>query len=74
MPPAAGRLQGYEALILPCARKVAEQAELAYTKGAIPLVDLLDARRTLRASLLEALTVQTEFAKAATAWQLRSRP
>jgi cobalt-zinc-cadmium efflux system outer membrane protein len=71
---AAGRLQGYEALILPRARKVAQQAELAYTKGAIPLVDLLDARRTLRASLLEALTVQTEFAKAATAWQLRSRP
>ena len=71
---AAGRLQGYEALILPRARKVAEQAELAYTKGAIPLVDLLDARRTLRASLLEALTVQTEFAKAATAWQLRGRP
>jgi cobalt-zinc-cadmium efflux system outer membrane protein len=70
----AGRLQGYETLILPRARKVAEQAELAYTKGAIPLVDLLDARRTLRASLLEALTVQTEFAKAATAWQLRSRP
>ena len=70
----ASRLQGYETLILPRARKVAEQAELAYTKGAIPLVDLLDARRTLRASLLEALTVQTEFAKAATAWQLRSRP
>lgn len=71
---AAMRLQGYETLILPRARKVAEQAELAYTKGAIPLVDLLDARRTLRASLLEALTVQTEFAKAATAWQLRSSP
>jgi cobalt-zinc-cadmium efflux system outer membrane protein len=35
---------------------------------------LLDARRTLRASLLEALNVQTEYAKAATAWQLRSRP
>jgi cobalt-zinc-cadmium efflux system outer membrane protein len=71
---AASRLQGYETLILPRARKVAEQAELAYSKGAIPLVDLLDARRTLRASLLEALSVQTEYAKAATAWQLRSQP
>ena len=71
---AASRLQGYDTLILPRARKVAEQAELAYSKGAIPLVDLLDARRTLRASLLEALNVQTEYAKAATAWQLRSRP
>ena len=71
---AASRLQGYDTLILPRARKVAEQAELAYSKGAIPLVDLLDARRTLRASLIEALNVQTAYAKAATAWQLRSRP
>jgi len=71
---AARRLQSYDTQILPRARKVAEQAELAYSKGAIPLVDLLDARRTLRASLLEALNVQTEYAKAATAWQLRSRP
>jgi len=70
----AERLKAYEQQILPRARKVAEQAELAYTKGAIPLVDLLDARRTLRASLLEALSVQTEYAKAATAWQLRSLP
>ena len=71
---AAERLKAYEQQILPRARKVAEQAELAYTKGAIPLVDLLDARRTLRASLLEALNVQTEYAKAALAWQLRSQP
>ena len=71
---AASRLQGYETLILPRARKVAEQAELAYSKGAIPLVDLLDARRTLRASLLEAVSVQAQYAKAVTAWQLRSRP
>ena len=70
---AASRWEGYDTLILPRARKVAEQAELAYSKGAIPLVDLLDARRTLRASLLEALSVQTEYAKAATAWQLRSQ-
>jgi len=71
---AASRLRNYDTLILPRARQVADQAELAYSKGAIPLVDLLDARRTLRASLLEALNVQTEYAKAATAWQLRSRP
>ena len=71
---AADRLKAYEQQILPRARKVSEQAELAYTKGAIALVDLLDARRTLRASLLEALNVQTDYAKAATAWQLRSLP
>lgn len=58
--------------ILPRAQKVADQAELAYAKGAIPLVDLLDARRTLKTSLLEALEVQTEFAKTSTALQLRT--
>jgi cobalt-zinc-cadmium efflux system outer membrane protein len=58
--------------ILPRAHKVAAQAELAYVKGAIPLVDLLDARRTLKTSLLEALEVQTEHAKTYTALQLRA--
>ena len=58
--------------ILPRAQKVAAQAELAYAKGAIPLVDLLDARRTLKTSLLEALDVQAEHAKSAIALQLRA--
>jgi cobalt-zinc-cadmium efflux system outer membrane protein len=57
--------------ILPRAQKVASQAELAYAKGAIPLVDLLDARRTLKTSLLEALDVQADHAKTFTALQLR---
>jgi cobalt-zinc-cadmium efflux system outer membrane protein len=57
--------------ILPRAHKVATQAELAYTKGAIPLVDLLDARRTLKNSLLEAVEVKAEHAKTFIALQLR---
>jgi cobalt-zinc-cadmium efflux system outer membrane protein len=62
----------YSQEILPRAQKVATQAELAYAKGAIPLVDLLDARRTLKASLIEALEVQADHAKAYTALQLRA--
>jgi cobalt-zinc-cadmium efflux system outer membrane protein len=62
----------YSLEILPRAQKVATQAELAYAKGAIPLVDLLDARRTLKASLIEALDVQSEYAKTYTALQLRA--
>jgi len=58
--------------ILPRAHKVATQAELAYTKGAIPLVDLLDARRTLKNSLLEAVEVKAEHAKTFIALQLRA--
>ena len=68
---ALARYNTYHKDILPRAQKVAAQAEFAYGKGAIALVDLLDARRTLKASLLEALEVQLEFAKAFAALQIR---
>lgn len=71
---AQARMQGYETEILPRARKVAEGAELAFRRGAIPLVDLLDARRTLRATLLEAIDARTDYAKAAGAWTLQTQP
>ncbi len=66
------RAQRYRGEIVPRSREVAERAEQAYNKGALPLTDLLDARRTLRAVLLEALAARTELAKAQGAWQLRS--
>ncbi len=70
---AAGqRATAYDNDILPRARRVAEGAELAYRKGALPLTDLLDARRTLRATALEALAARNDHAKALGAWQLRS--
>jgi cobalt-zinc-cadmium efflux system outer membrane protein len=69
---AAQRAQRYRSEIVPRSREVAERAEQAYNKGALPLTDLLDARRTLRAVLLEALAARTELAKAQGAWQLRS--
>jgi cobalt-zinc-cadmium efflux system outer membrane protein len=62
----------YEKDILPRARRVAEQAELAYTKGASSLTDLLDARRTLRGTLIEAAFTRADYAKAHLAWQLRT--
>jgi cobalt-zinc-cadmium efflux system outer membrane protein len=68
------RLQTYDAQILPQAQRVAAQAELAFAKGGLPLTDLLDARRTLKATQLEALSVRTDHAKAVGAWQLRSTP
>jgi len=36
------------------------------------LTDLLDARRTLRSTLIEAAFTRAEYAKAHTAWQLRT--
>lgn len=71
---AAQRTQAYEVEILPRARRVAEGAELAYGKGAIPLTDLIDARRTLRATLLDALSARADHAKALSVWQLRTDP
>jgi cobalt-zinc-cadmium efflux system outer membrane protein len=68
---AAARALSYEATILPRARKVAEMAELAYSKGAMSLTELIDARRTLRTILIEALSARTDHAKAAQAWLLR---
>ena len=35
------------------------------------LTELLDARRTLRSILIEALSARTNYAKAVQAWQLR---
>ncbi|MDP3701161.1 MAG: TolC family protein [Hylemonella sp.] len=69
---AAVRAHAYDTEILPRARRVAEGAELAYRKGALSLTDLLDARRTLRATVLDAVTSRSEHAKALGAWQLRS--
>ena len=57
---------------MPRSRAVSERAELAYRKGALPLTDLLDARRTLRAVLLDALAARADLAKASGAWQLRT--
>lgn len=69
----AQRARMYETDVLPRARKVAEGAELAYSKGAMSLTDLLDARRTLRATLLDALAARADHAKATGAWQLRTQ-
>jgi len=67
----ASRAQAYVDNILPRAQKVAEGAEMAYVKGASSLTDVLDARRTLRATLLETLAARTDHAKALGLWQLR---
>ncbi|RCX09676.1 cobalt-zinc-cadmium efflux system outer membrane protein [Extensimonas vulgaris] len=71
---AAQRVASFERGILPRAREVAQSAEFAYAKGALPLTDLLDARRTLRATLLDAVTARADYAKALGAWQLRVQP
>ncbi len=50
--------------VLPQAEQAAAAVEYAYAHGAAPLLDLLDARRTLRAARLDALTARNDYAHA----------
>lgn len=66
---AIDRRQRLESGLLADAERVAKAAEFAYSKGASSLLDLLDARRTLRAVRFDAATLRAEHAKALAAWQ-----
>jgi cobalt-zinc-cadmium efflux system outer membrane protein len=66
---AAERLARYQDNLLAEAKKSADSAEFAYKNGAIGVMDLLDARRTLRAIQLDAASAQADYAKALAAWQ-----
>ncbi len=59
----------YRGDILALARKAADAAEFAYRHGAVGVMDLLDARRTLKSTLLDAEVAQADYAKAAAAWE-----
>lgn len=58
------QLARYEEKILPDATWVVEAAEFAYKKGAIPLTDLLDARRQYYAAQRQLLELRMSFATA----------
>jgi len=66
---AAERLARYRDSMLAEAKKAADSAEFAYKNGAIGVMDLLDARRTLRAIQLDAAAAQADYAKALAAWR-----
>jgi cobalt-zinc-cadmium efflux system outer membrane protein len=61
--------QREHAELLPQAQSAADAVEYAYTRGALPLVDLLDARRTLRMARLDSLEAQADYARALAAWR-----
>ena len=68
------RTTAFETDIVPRAAQVASQAEFAYRRGALSLIDLLDARRILRTTQLDVLVARTDLAKARTALLLRTAP
>jgi outer membrane protein, heavy metal efflux system len=65
----AERVQRLREVLLAAAEKAAQGAEFAYSRGAIGVMDVLDARRQLTATRLEAVAVQTDYAKALAAWR-----
>ena len=66
---AAERLQRYDESLLVEAKRAADSAEFAYKNGAIGVMDLLDARRTLRATQIDAASARNDHAKALASWQ-----
>jgi cobalt-zinc-cadmium efflux system outer membrane protein len=67
---AAAALRRYDSELLPAAERSAEAAEYAFRNGAIGVMDALDARRTRRATQLEAAGVRADHARALAAWRL----
>lgn len=65
------RLRRLEVSLLPEAEKVTTAAEFAYLKGATSLLELLDARRTLRQIQQDAVTAKSDYAKALVAMRLQ---
>jgi cobalt-zinc-cadmium efflux system outer membrane protein len=66
------RLRRFATGLLADAERVAKAAELAYNRGAMNLMDLLDARRTLRLIQIETATAHADHAKALAAWRLQA--
>lgn len=66
---ASERVQRFRSTLLNEAQRAAEGAEFAYSKGAIGVLDLLDARRQLYATRLEASNTLADYAKSLAAWQ-----
>jgi cobalt-zinc-cadmium efflux system outer membrane protein len=61
---ARARWHAHRDEILPKARQVLDQAELAYQKGGVSLTDLLDARRTYHNTWLDGLSARLDHAVA----------
>ena len=65
----ADRLERFDASLLGAATRSADASEFAFSRGAISVLEVLDARRTLRAVRLEALAARNDHAKALAAWR-----
>jgi cobalt-zinc-cadmium efflux system outer membrane protein len=65
----ADRVRRFQEEILITAKKSADAAEFAFKNGATGVMDVLDARRSYRATRLEALNAQADYAKSLATWR-----
>jgi outer membrane protein, heavy metal efflux system len=66
---ATERLERFEGSLLGAANQSAQASEFAFNRGAISVLEVLDARRTLRAVRIESLAARSDYAKALAAWR-----
>ena len=69
---AEARVMHYDDNLLKEADKVLQSAEFAYKQGAQSVMDLLDARRTYKATQIEAASARADYASALATWQFLS--
>jgi cobalt-zinc-cadmium efflux system outer membrane protein len=69
---AAERVERYDGSLLAAAGRSAQAAEFAFQRCAISVLEVLDARRTLRAVQIEAVAAHADYAKALAAWRASS--
>ena len=66
---AVDRVRRFDGALLGEAQKAADAAEFAYANGAIGVMDLLDSRRQLYLTRLEASAAQSDYGKSLAAWR-----
>ena len=66
---AAERVERFDRSLLGAANQSAQAAEFAFQRGAISVLEVLDARRTLRAVRVDDIAARTDYAKALAAWR-----
>jgi cobalt-zinc-cadmium efflux system outer membrane protein len=70
----AERVKRFRDSLLAAAQQSADGAEFAYTRGAIGVMDLLDARRQLFAVRVDSATALADYARAHSAWIAATEP
>lgn len=68
------RVQRYDGGLLKEAQRAADAAEFAYRNGALGVIDLLDARRILFLTRVDAAGARADLAKATIAWRNAINP